>query len=118
MLTPADLQSEMIRLSRLLDQGIDYLTEAAVEYAETDNAYRMARAKALLESEGTVSERNAQADLATSKERVAARLADGMKQAALEAVRSRRQQLSALQSLAAAYRAEVEHSKYGPQDGP
>lgn len=116
MLTLQDLQSEMIRLSRLLDQGIDTLITYSREYAVAEDTYRMVRAKEILEATGTVETRRALADLATSSERVAAHTLDGLRQATLETVRSRRQQISALQSIAAAFRAEAEYGRTGPRN--
>ena len=118
MLTLTELYDEMLRLSRQLNAAIDHMTTAAHDHAEADNQYRMARAKAWLNADGTVGARNATADLATGKERYEARLADGMRQAGLEAVRSRRQQISALQSLSGAFRAEAEYGRTSPNLGP
>ncbi len=114
----AELQDEMVRLSRQLNAGLDYLREQVTVEAEAVNDYRMAKAKTYIESEGTVDHRRALVDLATPSERVAAHIAEGMSRAALEAVRSRRQQISALQTLVAAHRAEAEFARTGPQEGP
>lgn len=105
---------EFDRLSGALENGLKALHAAAGEYAEAENAYRMAKAKAYLSSRGdTVAERQARVDLVTEKERVAAHLAEGQKQALVEAVRARRAQLSALQSLLAAHREEAGIGRYG-----
>jgi leucyl aminopeptidase (aminopeptidase T) len=111
----AEMTAEMIRLSRLLDDGIKAMTQYAREYADAEDAYRMARAREHAKTEGTVDERRAAVDLATSKERRSAHYAEAMKQAAVEAVRARRAQLSAWQTLASAHRAEAELAKYGPE---
>jgi len=112
------LADEMRRLSGLLDDALGYLRRVSAEWAESEDVYRMARARAVLEAVGTVDERRAQADMATSQQRRKAHLDDAMKQAALEAVRSRRAQISALQSIAAAHRAEGELAHTGPQMTP
>ena len=112
--TLRELQDEMIHLSRQLDKGIDFLREQAAIYAHAEDTYRLARARAYLDSEGTVDVRRSITDLATSKERVDAHLAEGLKQAAVEAVRSRRQQISALQSLVSANKAEAEFTRTRP----
>ncbi len=108
------LADEMARLSALLDDALGYLRRVSAEWAESEDAYRMSRARAVLEAVGTVDERRAQADMATSQQRRRAHLDDAMKQAALEAVRSRRAQISALQSIAAAHRAEAEFVRTAP----
>lgn len=112
-MTP-NIADEMFRLSGLLDKAITALREQAVEYADAENEYRMAHAKAYVETVGPAHMRKANADLATPDERRRAHLADGMRQAALEAVRSRRAQISACQSLLNADKAEAEFARTGP----
>ena len=103
------LTAEAWRLSQLLDKGLAALREAGVAYAEAEHQYRSAKAMAYLETEsGTVAEREANVYAIMGEHRRTRDLADGQKVAALEAVRSRRAQLSALQTLIAAHRAEVE----------
>lgn len=111
-----DLLSSMVeeagRLSALLDSGLKALRDAARDYAVAEGEYRKIRARSLLEAgAGTVSEREAIADLSAADARLARDTADGMRTAALEAVRSRRQQLSALQSLLAAHREEASYDR-------
>jgi hypothetical protein len=103
------LTAEAWRLSQLLDRGIIALRDAAVAYAEAEHEYRTRNAMAYLETEsGTVAEREAHVYALVGDFRRLRDLADGQKLAALEAVRSRRAQLSALQSILSAYRAEAE----------
>lgn len=110
----ATMVEEAKRLSSLLDAGLKALREASRDYASAENEYRRARASALLGAgAGTVSEREAVADLESADARLQRDTADGMRTAALEAVRSRRQQLSALQSLLAAHREEAAYGRTG-----
>jgi hypothetical protein len=103
------LTAEAWRLSQLLDKGIIALRDAAVAYAEAEHEYRSQNAMAYLGTEsGTVAEREAHVYALVGDFRRLRDLADGQKLAALEAVRSRRAQLSALQSILSAYRAEAE----------
>jgi hypothetical protein len=103
------LTAEAWRLSQLLDKGIMALRDAAVAYAEAEHDYRSQNAMAYLETEsGTVAEREAHVYALVGDFRRTRDLADGQKLAALEAVRSRRAQLSAVQSILSAYRAEAE----------
>lgn len=108
------LAAEARRLSGLIDRGVAALRQAAVDYAEAEHAYRLAKAVAYLETEGTVAEREAAVYGVVGDLRRARDLADGERLAALEAVRSRRTQLSALQSLLAAHRSEVDFARTGP----
>lgn len=108
LITPQMLQTEMIRLSSEIDQAHASLVSLSHEWAEAENAYRLAKAVAFLASSGTVGERQAYCDKATSSERLRAHKAEALKVAALENVRNRRAQLSALQSVAHAVRSEVE----------
>ena len=111
-----ELADEMSRLSRLLDQGLAALRDQARELAEAEQEYRQAKATAWITApEGTVPEREAWVNGHVAEQRYRRDLAEGMRQAALEAVRSRRTQVSALQSLLAAERAEAEFAARGPE---
>lgn len=110
LVTPADLRAEMLRLSRELDAAHDSLVKASHDWARAENEYRLAKANSYLTSSGTVDARKAQVDKTTSGERVQAHTAEALKVAALENVRNKRAQLSALQSVAHAVRSEVEMS--------
>ena len=113
-MTTDELVDEMVRLSHLLDDALEFLKRQVAEYAAAEDAYRMAHALAFLEAPGIGPARKAQADRQTSEQRRRAHLAEGMRQAGLEAVRSRRAQISALQSLLNVVRAEAEFSRTGP----
>lgn len=109
VITPAMLTQEMLRLSKLLDQAHDELVAASHTAAEKEAEYRLLRAKAFTRASGkTVGDREAQALLQCGPEMQAAHLAESLKVAALERVRSIRAQLSACQSVATAVRSEVE----------
>ena len=116
-MSTAELTAEMVRLSKLLDDALDYLKRATREWAEAEDAYRCAHARVFLMTDGPQGDKKATADAHTSEQRRRAHLADGMRQAALEAVRSRRAQLSALQTIANAIRAEIDMARTGPLEG-
>lgn len=110
-----DLTAELLRLSKLLDDALGYLRRSTEQYADAEHVYRLEKARAWIETPaGTVAEREAAVNGATAKLRRDRDLAEGMKQAGLEAVRSRRAQLSALQTLAGAYREEAMLARTGP----
>lgn len=111
-----DLVTEGRRLSRLIDQGVQALIDASRDAAEKESVYREAKGKAwLTAAEGTVPEREAWVNQHTAKQRYARDLADGMRQAALEALRSRRQQLSFLQTVVNAHKEDETFHRVGPQ---
>ncbi len=115
-MTIDDMAAEMSRLSHLLDAGLAALRAQATDYADAESDYRQHVATSWLQApEGTVPEREAWVNGQTAKHRRRRDLADGMRTAALEAVRSRRTQVSALQSLLAAHRAEAEFARTGPR---
>ena len=106
---------EVTRLSLLIDEGIKALSNFAREVAEAEHDYRKAKAIAWQESPaGTVPMREAWVESETAEQRRRLDLAEGSRSAALEAVRSRRQQLSAVQSLLAAYKAEADFARTAP----
>jgi hypothetical protein len=114
-----ELIAEARRLSERIDEGVKALARAGREAAEAERTYRLQKAKAWLQhTDGTVPERQAAVDARVADERYARDLAEAGRLSALEALRSRRQQMSALQSIAAAFRAEAEHSRYGPSEQP
>lgn len=104
-----EMTQEMQRLSSLLDSGIQTLATASKDAAQADFELRKATAIAWAEApKGTVPQREAHVEAETAELKRALDLAEGTRYTALEAVRSRRTQMSALQSLMAAHRAEVE----------
>lgn len=111
-----ELTAELLRLSALLDDALGYLRRSTVEYAEAEHAYREAKARAWIEvPPGTVAEREARINGATAGLRKTRDLADGMRHAAIEAVRSRRAQLSAIQTLSNAHREEAALARTEPR---
>jgi hypothetical protein len=115
--TPAELTAEAFRLSHLIDAGIQALREQSQHLAESERVYRRGKSAAWARSAGQemlAKEREAWVDSETADMRYERDLAEGMRQAALEAVRARRTQVSALQSILAAERAEAEFSRTGP----
>lgn len=118
-MTISELIAEVRRLSDAIEDGIDQLTAAANAEAQAEHAYRLVKAQAWVNHPtGTVPERTARVDAACAASRRARDLASGQKLAALESLRSRRQQLSAAQSVAAAWRAEAEMTRYAPEVNP
>lgn len=105
----SDLIVEARRLSTLIDKGVEALRESSREVAEAENAYRHAKARAWVTVEGDLArEREAHVDAATADMRMLRDLAEAKRASALEALRSRRAQLSALQSILNVQRSEIE----------
>lgn len=113
----SDLITEAARLSRLIDAGIEAMRENSKQLAEAERQYRKAKAQAwlTLSRDATVPERTAVINGETADLRYQRDLAEGMRQAALEAVRARRTQVSVLQTMAKADQAEAEFARTGPR---
>lgn len=111
-----DMTKEMHRLSTLLDDGLTFLRTNAAELAESEHDYRRARAEAWGHTTGTAKEREDAVNALTAAARKRRDTAEHMRQAAMESVRSRRAQVSALQSLMNAHRAEAEFARVGPRE--
>ncbi len=112
-----DLVSEVRRLSNLLDKALTVLREAGRDHAEAEHAYRLARGQAWAEAlpnKMIAAERDARVDWLTADKRLTRDIAASLEKSALEAVRARRQQLSALQSLMAGHREEAAFARTGP----
>lgn len=114
-LTPAQLVAHLLDRSRQLDAAHDELRRCSYEFAQAENAYRKAKALAYLAAEGPVAERQAIVDSKCESERYHAHLAEGLRSAALECVRSQRAQLTALQTIMNATRSELELARTGPE---
>lgn len=105
--------ADVRRISDAIDDALTDLREQSQRYADAEHAYRQARAKAWLAARGTVNERESMVELRCGDLRYARDLAEGARAAAVESIRSRRAQLSALQSMLAASRAEAEFARTG-----
>ncbi len=92
--------SEIERMVGLLEEKTDEYRTLAVDAAHYEVAYKRAFAVELLKAkEGTVAEREATATLKCSEELSLRKSSEAVKDACLEAMRSLRAQISALQSL-------------------
>ncbi len=117
-----EVPAEMRDLSRRIDEGVQRLAHEAKHAAASERDYRKAKAEAWVTVRAvasgekiTAAELAARVDGATADLRYERDLAEGMRQAALEALRSRRAQVSALQSLLAAGREEAAFARTGPE---
>ena len=113
--TLAELAAEARRLSGLLDKGVQALRHTGLEYAQAEHDYRLASATVYPDTVGTVAEREAQTYGMVGDLRHRRDAADAVRTAALEAVRSRRAQLSAVQTLIHAHKAEADFERTGPR---
>lgn len=118
-LSPDD---QLEHLQNLVDESLAFMRVAAREFAEAEDSYRLTQASHMLAARNqdgvkTADERKAWVDLQTSDERQRAHLAADMKDAAKEAARSRRAQLSAFQTWLNSQRAEAEFSRTSPYPG-
>ena len=104
----------IVDLSARIDEGIRELAASAKEVAESQYELRKARAIAWVEAPpGTVPVREAWVEAKTADEELRHELAEARKVTAIEALRSRRQQMSAIQSLMKADHIDFEDSRYG-----
>lgn len=118
--------AEANRLARLIDAGVDALRTQSKVLAGAERDYRRAKAESWVKcprDEGsnrdwTAGRREAWVNADTADLRYQRDLAEGLRQAALEAVRARGRQISVLQSLLAADRAEAEFVRVSPVGGP
>jgi hypothetical protein len=98
--TPAAVEAELRRLAHKLEDRTDALAGLLKTAAEADVEHKLAYAKAILKAEGgTVAEREAAATLAVEAELRDRKASEAVADACREAVRSLRDQLSAVQSV-------------------
>lgn len=100
------IESEIVRLSGLAERVTTELAKRARDAAEADANYKRSHAQSFLMAQGkTVGDREAVAALECDEEYTQRRITEALLLAAQEAGRNYRQQLSALQTLAANIRA-------------
>lgn len=114
-MTPAEAQEALRPIVEWLHTANKDLRAQGEAFAEAAHEYRQAWSTEYMRAEGTQGDKKAQADLETSELRLAMEIADGYRTAALERVRSARQEISAIQSLMAAYKEEAAFARTGPQ---
>jgi hypothetical protein len=113
--TDPELIREGRRLSGLLDESLRELVLEVHRASTAEREYRKLQCAPIPQAPaGTVIERKAWLDSECADSRYTRDLADGLRQAALETVRSRRAQLSLLQSLLAGEREEMALARTGP----
>lgn len=117
-MTTDKLMSEMWRLTDEIESALTLLREVSHAYAVAEHEYRQARSHAWMRTHGTIADREAQVEMRCGDQRHERDLADNMRTTAMEVLRSRRAQLSALQSLMGAMRAEAEFVRTGPDRRP
>lgn len=110
----AELSVAMIEAKAEIDAALMEYERCIREDAEADKQAKLSYASSYLAASGTAGERDARAIKGSVDERYRARLAEGLKRSAGQAVESKRQWLSALQSLAASNRAEAQLARTGP----
>ena len=114
-MTPQELTAEMLRLSALLDDANRAMRDRGRKLAEHERDYRRARANAWLSTEGTAKEREDAVNAETADARYLRDLSEHERQAALEAVRNARTQLSVLQTVAGVEREVAAYGRTGPE---
>jgi hypothetical protein len=101
------------RLSKQLDGALGMLKEQIRVAADAERDYRKLKAEKWVHAEGTAEQKKAWVDGQTADLRHVRDIADGMVRACHQAIRSRQQQISLLQSVASAHRAEAEFVRTG-----
>lgn len=101
------IESEIMRISRLTEEVTQQLAVRARESAQADVTYKVAHAQALLCAEGPQYVRDAHATVDTADQYQARRIAEARLLAAQEAGRNYRAQLDSLRSINANHRALV-----------
>lgn len=116
MSTSVELNPMLVNAAHALDDAVRDLQRFTREYAEAERDYRLRKSQAFLQAQGaTIAEREARMEPAVADLRFRRDLAEGLKVASLEAVRSCRSQLSAIQTLASLAREEAAFTRTGPE---
>ena len=107
VITPAEVEAEILRLSRLLDLATAEIAKRGRACANAKIDHRVAFATARLAATGTIPEREDVATLASQDEARVYELAAATLGAAQDAARNTRSQLDALRSVNANVRVQA-----------
>lgn len=112
-----EIEEAIWRLSAEVDKALAFLYETSKKAPEAESVYRLRKSQERLRIEAELDEQGVKATvpsidarvcLEVGNERLESKIQESMLAAAREAVRARRAQLSALQSISAGMRAEAE----------
>lgn len=110
-LTPEQISTEIRRLARRIEEKADELPSFFQKAAEADVAYRVQFAECLLLSDKkTVDQQKADAEIQCKRLLLERKTSEAVADAARESLRALRDQLSAVQSVGAMVRSELELS--------
>lgn len=113
-MTPAEMAREGRRLSEQLDGALALLKQQIREAADAERDYRKAKAEAWVQApEGTAAAKEAIVNGRTADLRHRRDIAVGMERACREAIHSRQTQISLLQSIANAHKADADMDRFG-----
>lgn len=123
--SPADMMGLILRSCGEMNEAQEHFSETFIDYAISRSAYKIAYAKRIMELSGQVNietgkrfteeEKRAAAEITAEEELFRYELAEAKKSIAWEAVRNKRQEVSALQTMAANVRQEMEFQNTGPR---
>lgn len=106
-ITPAKVESEILRLVARLEEITDELAVLARAAADAEATYKAAYAKAFLEAEGTATVREHTATLRSHSLYKQRRYSEGTYASAKEALGTIRAQLDALRTISASIRSQT-----------
>lgn len=107
MLTQADVESELERLTDALEKTTFQLAEQMEKYGRAEVDFKRAFALAFTKAEGAMDLREQIAVLETADERMAWRMAEARKDGTQELCRTFRNQIDALRTIGANVRAQT-----------
>ena len=113
----AELNVQLLEAASAVREAQADLEQRVRDFAKAERQYRLAKSTAFLSAEGrNATEREAKAEAAVNELRYQRDLAEGLKVSALEAVRTYRGLVSAVQTLARLYEQEAAFDRTGPQE--
>jgi len=118
-MSPVEAQKTLLDLSRKVQAGIQEQVKWAREKAACEREYRIGQRQAYERApKGTAPERKAWVDAECAELREARDLAESMERVTDVALRVRMTEMSATQSLLAAFKAEASVTRYSPEFEP
>lgn len=106
-ISQAEIEAELIRLSKMLEEETDEFMVLIVDHAKKDARYKMEWAKSYLGADGAVKERESWADYQQADVHYDAKIAEALMKAKREKMQTVRTSMDALRTLAANVRAQT-----------
>lgn len=112
-LNPVQIEHALRETNQRIYKGVEIVSKTYASYLEADAAYKTAHARAYLAADGSIKDKEAQAEIATQDERNARDVAEVAHKRAKDTLRAVESEQSALQTISAGIRQAYAGAHHG-----